>query len=83
LQLAPTRRSKKPYSAFFPGLAGLNSWTRFKTNVAFFQAKHSASSVSAAAKSNAALTPCWCHCSDIELGLFDCSEIYEKTSENL
>jgi len=33
---APVRHSKKPYSAFFLGLAGLSSWTRFKTNVAFF-----------------------------------------------
>jgi hypothetical protein len=28
--------SKKPYNAFFPGLAGLSSWTSIKTNVAFF-----------------------------------------------
>jgi hypothetical protein len=30
------RASKKPYSAFFLGLAGLGSWWQFKTNVAFF-----------------------------------------------
>ena len=37
------RVPSKPYSAFFLGLAGLSSWTHFKTNVAFFQVEHSAS----------------------------------------
>ena len=30
------RVSKKPYSAFFLGLAGQGSWSQFKTNVAIF-----------------------------------------------
>ena len=30
------RASKKPYNAFFLGLAGLGSWSQFKTNVAIF-----------------------------------------------
>jgi hypothetical protein len=30
------RASKKPYNAFFLGLAGLGSWLQFKTNVAIF-----------------------------------------------
>ena len=44
----------------------LTNDTRYKTSVAFFQAEHIASSVSAGAKSNAALTPCWRHWEKVE-----------------
>jgi hypothetical protein len=46
------RRSKKPYSAFFLGLAGLSSRTSIKTNAAIFNAEHSASCVTVEAKHN-------------------------------
>jgi hypothetical protein len=80
---SPKWHSKKPYNAFFLGLAGLSSWARFKTNVAFFQAAHSENCVDKKSKNNEALTPCWHHYRLIEMGLVDCSEIYEKTSKNL
>ena len=79
------------YAAFKKSPTAVFSWARWaavagrasKQPQCFFDAEHRASCIGAEAKSNDALTPFWHHCRLIELGLFDCSEIYEKTSKNL
>ena len=69
-------------SVFFK-LSEWSSWTRFQTNKAFFQPKPSSGRLSAGAKRTQASQTYALLCSEIKMRLFDCSEIYEKTSKKI
>jgi hypothetical protein len=85
-QQAPVRHSKKPYSAFSAEPKGLTSWTLLKTNVAFLQ--NCMLRLLAQLSGKGANVPCYApnlhrYWLGDRLGVFDCFEIYEKTSKNL
>lgn len=80
------RHSKKPYSAFLGQPEGLSSWTQLETNVAYFQ--NCILRLLAQLSGKGANAPYYApnlhrYWLGDRLGVFDCFEIYEKTSKNL